>query len=340
MEEHKEHDKEHKEEHKEEKPEAVKRKKVSIWKILTVVFGIALIVSLFVNFRGGERTALTGQEVAEKAVKYINDNVLVGTTATFEQVEEENGLYNIKLNVGGREYETYATKDGRLLFPSVIDLNVKPEEIIQQQPNQINYTKTEKPDVLLFTMSYCPYGNQAETGINPVAELLGNKINIEPHYVIYSNHKGGGPDYCFDEENKYCSMHGITELNQDIRELCIFKYQKEKFWKYIDIVNSNCSLQNIEACWKEAAEQAGVNAEDVEKCFTEEALKLLEAEAALNKKYNVQGSPTVLINEQSYEGGRTPEAYKTAMCSAFEEAPAECEQTLSSGEGAVASGQC
>lgn len=43
---------------------------------------------------------------------------------------------------------------------------------------------SKKPNIKLFVMAYCPYGNQAETGLKPVADLLGDKIEIEPHYIF------------------------------------------------------------------------------------------------------------------------------------------------------------
>ena len=37
--------------------------------------------------------------------------------------------------------------------------------------------KSDKPLVELFVMAYCPYGTQAEKGLIPVIELLGDKID-------------------------------------------------------------------------------------------------------------------------------------------------------------------
>ena len=55
--------------------------------------------------------------------------------------------------------------------------------------------KSDKAKIDFYVMSYCPYGNQAEDGMSPVAALLNDKINFEPHYVIYGNYGGGGPKY-------------------------------------------------------------------------------------------------------------------------------------------------
>lgn len=44
--------------------------------------------------------------------------------------------------------------------------------------------KKETPEVNFFVMSFCPYGNQAEAGLKPVAELLGNKVTWQPVYIV------------------------------------------------------------------------------------------------------------------------------------------------------------
>jgi len=188
-------------------------------------------------------------------------------------------------------------------------------------------------------MSFCPFGNQAEEGLKPVFELLGDKVEWEPHYVIYSSYGTGYPDYCLDREEKYCSMHGIQELNQGVRELCVWKYQPELWWDFVLEVNGQCDSTDADECWEPIAEEVGVDVEKIKTCQEDEAMDLLEIESQLNEQFDVQGSPTVFVNDELYTGGRTPEAYKQGVCSGFVAEPSECSETLESGE-AVAAGQC
>jgi len=44
--------------------------------------------------------------------------------------------------------------------------------------------KSDKPSFKFFVMSFCPYGNQAEAGIKPVFDLLKDKVDWEPHYIV------------------------------------------------------------------------------------------------------------------------------------------------------------
>ena len=201
--------------------------------------------------------------------------------------------------------------------------------------------KADVPTMKLFVMTYCPFGTQALDGIKPAVELLGDKIAVEPHYIIYANYNGGGPDYCLDD-GKYCSMHGIQELNEGVRQLCIYRDQRDKWWDYYALVSKQCTSNNVDTCWEEHAKTAGIDVDAVKKCYDDEALTLLAEEVALNEKYGARGSPTMVINEVAYQGNRDPESFKSSLCCGFKEGqrPAACDTKLASTGGAAPSGGC
>jgi glutaredoxin len=233
--------------------------------------------------------------------------------------------------------KVYVSRDAeKVIFGNAMDLKAP---IAYTAPPAPELPKTGKPNVKMFVMSFCPYGKQAESGLQPVAELLGDKIEFEPHFVIYSNYSSGYPNYCIDKDSKYCSMHGVTEVNEDVRQMCIWKYDKAKFWPYISKVNATCTVNDIETCWKTQAQAVGIDTAKIETCFKDEATTLLEAEAALNAQYSVQGSPMVFVNGTEYSGGRAAENYKQGICGAFDTQPADCNNALGATAGA-ASGSC
>jgi hypothetical protein len=279
----------------------------------------------------------------ETAREFIANNLVAqGTEFEIKEITEENGLYKLTLDVQGREFTSYMTKDLSTFFPSAADM--KPEVAGEQdqadnQQQQQEIPQQENPEVMLFTQSFCPYGNQAEDIMKPVVELLGNQVEVEPHYVLYENYQGGGPDYCIDEDSKYCSMHGIAELNQDVRELCVYENQNDKYWDFVSQVNNDCSVNDVESCWEGAASQVGVNVGSVQSCFDNNALDYAKAERELNTELEVSASPTLLINGVRYSGERSPEAFKTAICSGFENQPEACNETLESSTQA-AEGDC
>ncbi len=197
--------------------------------------------------------------------------------------------------------------------------------------------KTDKPNVKLFYMSYCPFGQQAFKSLAQVAALFGDKVDIEPHFVIYENYQGGSSDYCLDN-GKICSMHGIKELNEDIREACVYKYDQDKFWNYAVCVMNSCSLQEVDSCWETCADKYSIDKNKIKSCFEEEGITLMRAEKQLDQKYGATGSPTIILNEESYTGGRSPEDFKQAICCGFNTPPEECAEELS--QTASASGSC
>lgn len=281
--------------------------------------------------------AMSPEQAGIKAINFLNQLVLKGQGTAYLTDINEARLYRINFKIEDEEYDTYLTKDGKIVYLQGQGI---PEEISSTELWQISEApKADIPLAQLFVMSYCPYGNQAEELMMPVVNLLGNKADIELHYVIYSNYGGGGSDYCLDEEAKYCSMHGIQELNQDIRELCVQKYQKDKLWDFVKAVNSSCNYINVDSCWENIAKGAGVDVAKVKTCQKNEALEILAKEVELNTKYGIGGSPQLIINGVEYSGARTSDAYKAGICSAFNSAPTECSQTLST-EGGSASGGC
>ncbi|NCF75292.1 MAG: hypothetical protein GWO87_02285 [Xanthomonadaceae bacterium] len=321
---------------------------INFW-LISIAFLLIVIAILLVSKNSNVKniitnknttTEMTAEEAGTELTNFINEAYSRGIkNIKVAKSEEKNGLYAITAVITSQNDKTststlYITKDGKLFLPDAIDIEKKRAEIVKQKSNNNQQAPTSKipqankPTVKLFTMSYCPYGNQAEKGISPVARLLANSIEIEPHYVIYSNYQGGGAKYCLDKDSKYCSMHGINEVKQDVRELCIHKYNKSKFWDYIDAVDKDCTVQNIDSCWDGPAKKLGIDTSKISSCLKNEANSLLAKEVDLNKKYNVKGSPDLVINGAKYQGGRSPEDYKTAICKAFKKQPKECSQNL------------
>ncbi|PIS15267.1 hypothetical protein COT63_00880 [Candidatus Shapirobacteria bacterium CG09_land_8_20_14_0_10_38_17] len=277
------------------------------------------------------KNRLSQNEAAQKSQDFIGQTILDGQDVKISDVKDEGNILSFKIEVPDQgTFTSYITKDGRFIFPSGYDLpKIQAEQEKQAQPSPATaIPQSDQPTALLFIMSFCPYGNQAEEGIAPAVSLLKENITVEPHYVIYSDYASGYPDYCLDKENKYCSMHGVSEVNQDVRELCVYKYQPEKYWQFIQQINKDCTAENVDTCWTKSAKTTGVNTNKISQCQKAEAYSLLAKEVDLNKKYNVQGSPDLLINETQYQGGRNPEDYKNALCSAFSSKPEECTTVL------------
>lgn len=121
--------------------------------------------------------------------------------------------------------------------------------------------KTEKPELDFYVMSFCPYGNQMEQVLKPVADLLGDSVTLQPRYIFEkiadlktqcqqydssncTNYVQAGyfateadcktelvsySNDCYDEKNYlkigevyYGSLHGRSEAVQNVREICAY----------------------------------------------------------------------------------------------------------------------
>ena len=78
-----------------------------------------------------------------------------GTTASYKDVKDEDGLYTFKLTVQQKDYNAYVTKNGKLLFaegiPQAIALDTP---LATEAAASAEIVKTDKPDVKLFVMAY------------------------------------------------------------------------------------------------------------------------------------------------------------------------------------------
>jgi len=73
-------------------------------------------------------------------------------------------------------------------------------------------SKSAKPELKFFVMSFCPYGNQMEDVLRPVYDLLKDKITLTPQYIFdkidnldtYCKGRSGDPSQCaVYVQNKY-----------------------------------------------------------------------------------------------------------------------------------------
>ena len=321
----------------------IKNLKKIIIPVIVVVVLLAVAGGLY-YLSQKNKNKLTSEQASTKVMDFINSNLLQGqATATITGTSEESGVYKIDFTVNDQAYTFYVTEDGKILFTSGGPM---PEESTAQQngdqntATQTDIPKQDKAQALLFVMAFCPYGNQAEDTMYPVYNFLKDVADIQLHYVIYSDYSTGYPDYCLDKENKYCSMHGIQELNQDVRELCVAKHQKDKLWPFVEAINTGCTAQNADTCWEGVANNLGIDTAKIKTCQKNEAITLLAQEVQLNQQYGISGSPDLVINGKEYTGARTSAGYEAGICAGFNTAPSECSQQVEGATTTAPAGEC
>jgi hypothetical protein len=278
---------------------------------------------------------LGAEEAKAVAEKFINENLLPeNIKATVKNVTDEGAVYNINLDVSGKEYTSYMTKDGLTFFQSGIDMVKFAEENKAQVAGEtdnaqaapaVSIPKTDKPKVELYVFTYCPYGTQAEKGIIPAVKLLGNKIDFKIRQIG--------------------AMHGEHEKIEAQRQLCIEKQYPTKLLDY-DLAfaldagigacgsNAQCSEPLVSALFT----KFGMAKSKIDACVKTDGVALYAAEEANSQSQGIGGSPTLVINGVQSDAGRDAASYLAGICAAFNNAPAECSSQLSSASPAAGFG--
>ncbi len=306
--------------------------------ILLVVIAVILGITLY-----GKRGNLKPEEARVKVENFVNTYLMTGgAKVSISNVTESYGLYKMKINIGeGQTVDSYVSKDGKLFFPQALDIAktaaeaggtvTEGENGDQAAATPTNIPKTDKPEVELFVMSYCPYGTQMEKGILPAVAALGKKVNFEIKFNDYA-------------------MHGDKELKENLVQYCIQKEQSSKFNDYL-----TCFLKSSDSA--SCLASAGIDTKKNDSCVAATDKKYsVTANASSNTdykgtypsfnvyqednaKYNVGGSPTLIINGTEVSSARDSASLLKTICSAFEEAPEECNSVLSSASPSAGFGE-
>lgn len=317
------------EEHKHHEDKKTKIKKIVIWQLSSAVLVILLIISIVTGGFGLKKTAvgeLTAEQAADKAISFVNSNLLQpGVTATLKGVETKGDLYLMKMDIGGKDYESYITKDCSLLFPSAVNLNAE-TKTVADEPKTIE--KTDVPKAELYIFSYCPAGTATLDSFAEAGKLLKNDADVKVKF--------------------FSNMHGEYEKQQNIIQECIQDVDSDKYWdyaaRYLEEVYQACGSKRSAECDKEEStklmDSVGIDSKKVFSCIDEKGESLYQNDKNDANALGLQYSPSIVINGVYLgDADRSPAGIKTSICSAFNKPPEECGETLSATES-KASGSC
>ena len=277
---------------------------------------------------------LAPEEAKATAIDFINNNLMQpGSEVSVKEISEDNNLYKIVLNMSeGQEITSYLSKDGKLFFPQVMNIEEvtketeqnKNEEEANKAATSADVPKTEKAKVELFVMSHCPYGTQIVKGIIPTIEALGDDVDFELKFCDYA-------------------MHGKKELDEQLTQHCIQENEPEKLFEYL-----KCFLGEADAGEK-CLDTVRINSSKLTACInrTDEEYKITELyndkntwtsgrfpQYNVNKedanKYGIPGSPGLVVNGVKISTARDSDSLLKTICAGYENAPTGCSAELSS----------
>jgi len=290
---------------------------------LILGFGAAIIIK-----KHNTHETISRLKAAYKVLNTVNTYFVPGKNAMLASAPvEEKGLYKVELALDNVKQSFYLTKDGEfLIFPDgMVDI-AKLKNVAKQKPEvkSEEIPKLDRPVIELFVMSLCPYGSRAESGIIPVIEPFGDKVDFKIKFIVNSEGKNLA---------NFTSLHGADEVEEDARQVAIMKYYPDKFSAYVDKINEkscviSCGAVKLGDYWKEAASKLNMNIKKIEDfAYGPQGVAALKENWADSQKYNAYASPTLIINgaksEAIYKGAQ---ASKEAICSAFTNAPSVCQK--------------
>lgn len=268
------------------------------------------------------------EEASTKTESFINEYLMPsGSRATITDTKEEYDLYKMTIDIGSEApVESYVSKDGRLFFPQALEMtqtNTNPSAA-NSDPSataQVNAPKSDKPVVELFVMSYCPFGTQMLKGLLPVIDTLGNKIDFQLKFNDYA-------------------MHEKTELDENLVQYCVQKEQPEKLAAYLTCfleagdratcLSKNTNEKKINTCVAATDKEYKVTENYNNKVDWRGNFPGFNVNKEDNAKYNVGGSPTLVINGATIGSARDSASLLRTICSAFNTSPEECNTQLNS----------
>lgn len=319
------------------------------WMIATIVLGIILII-LSISSLGNQNissSVASESKVSENINSFLESQSPEGQgDAKIINIEKESGLYKITISYRGQELPLYTTLDGENLVQGVTPLQSANEQENTNNPQnpQEDIPKSEKPVLEAFVSPYCPYGLQYLKGLMPVYDLLEGKAEINVQYMGITHMQEEKPEtktrLCILEEyGKEKSYEYAKEIIYDeTAQACYNIYHGVNLQTNEQINSENARSADyfndcMEPIINSAMDKLNIDSEKIGNCINEKGDELYNDATQYAGSQGVGGSPTPIINGVQVPNnlrGRSPEAIKTAVCSAFAEGskPEECSQTL------------
>ncbi|MFH0836939.1 MAG: DsbA family protein [Candidatus Aenigmatarchaeota archaeon] len=273
-----------------------------IWPTIAVITIVLFAVSMITGGFGIANRSTSGaqslslQEASVKASDYLNALMQGQAAVRIIDIKDAGNLYNFKIDIGGQIYDSYMTKDGKLLFPSSVDLS-KALKPTQNSPQKTDvsadddpYIGSENAKVIIVEFSdyQCPYCGKVEPAVKQIIQTYGDKIKF-----VYRDFP--------------LSFHENSEKAAEASECAD---EQGKFWQYHDKLFENQNSLNVNNL-KEYAKELGLNETKFNECldsgkYAEEVKKDLQD----GTKYGVSGTPAFFINGRLLSGAQPFSAFK------------------------------
>lgn len=201
--------------------------------LIGVVVLLVVVAAVFISLNSSpgnivsflQFNAKSKESIAKEAIDYLNKSVLQdGQTATLNSVSEESGVIKINIKINGTDYDSYVTKDGKLLFPEALKIvsnqDSNEEENNNSSPTAFNITEenhvrgdfSSQITLVEFSDFECPF---CKSHI-PTLERILNEYSgfvrlVYKHFPLSNIHpnaqKAAEASECASEQGKFWEFH-------------------------------------------------------------------------------------------------------------------------------------
>lgn len=174
---------------------------------------------------------------------------------------------------------------------------------------------------------------------------------MTPHYVLWYCSECRKAGYSIENADclssgRYCApdpdgagpLTGKHVVLEDLRQICVYQQDKEKWWDYIQEMNRTCPTSKFGSdCYKTALSESEIDLEKTAKCMDNSFStpgnystdnKLLKKERNELIKAGIFFFPVVIINSQTMRGDIEAEEVLQAICAGFKDTPDTCKALL------------
>ena len=192
-----------------------------------------------------------------------------------------------------------------ILLLAYIATKPEPPQVVNAGNNQTGGNVKPTPAKLsieLFVMSQCPYGVQAEDNAKKVIDKFQGDVNLSLYFIADQNTDG-----------TFTSLHGANEVAEDLRQVCVMKYNPDKFLGYLACVNKNYTI--VGQVWEGCASSNQIDTSVIKQCSQgSEGNVLLSNNIQKSKQLQIGSSPTIYLSGKQYTGGRDERTMTRAIC--------------------------
>lgn len=255
--------------------------------IAALIIGGVLIYGSVNKICLGQGDILTAQEAGEKAINFINQNILQGqAVASLTNIIEEEGFYKLTVDINGQEITAYVTRDGKFLFPEAINLDEQPPSSnLPVEGDPVLGNPDAPVTIIEFSEFQCPFCGRYASETFP--QIKKDYVDTGKVKIVFKNF----PLPSHDKAQK------AAEAGE-----CAF--EQGKFWEYGEKLFENQQALEIDNL-KQYAQDLGLNSGQFNSCldsgkYQEEVGEDLQE----GQNVGVSGTPTFFINGEELVGAQ------------------------------------